>query len=185
MGINRVLFLIHKKIVKQDYSEIIKIKAKNVLGNTNNIYVKNRSNRILGEVQDIYKARREVEFTSKFDKELKFNKPIVTKLNGMVGSKNELKNITLNENAKTSKQIEKYSSNDAKSREAVINLYSRCVNESQIINLLSLGTFGVEVNKKMVPSRWAITAYDKIIETYLYKKLIGYKVISNFEVLFL
>lgn len=170
-----------QEIVKKDYSDIIKLKAKNILGNTNNIYVKKTNNKILEEIQDIYKAKKEVEFTSKFDKELKFNKPVINKLSGILGTKNELKNINLNENAKTSKQIEKYAENDAKSKEAIINLYERGTNEAQIINLLSLGTFGLEINKKIVPSRWAITAYDKIIENYIYKKLLTFKIIENYE----
>lgn len=175
-------FLNTQKIVKKNYSDIIKLKAKNVLGNTNNIYVKKTNSKILEEVKNIYKAKKEVEFTSKFDKELKFNKPIINKLSGVLGTKNELKKINLNENAKTSKQIEKYSTNDAKSKEAVIKLYKRKINESQIINLLSLGNFGVQLNKKIVPSRWAITAYDKIIETYLYKKILTYKIINKYEI---
>jgi len=121
-------FLNTQKIVKKNYSDIIKLKAKNVLGNTNNIYVKKTNSKILEEVKNIYKAKKEVEFTSKFDKELKFNKPIINKLSGVLGTKNELKKINLNENAKTSKQIEKYSTNDAKSKEAVIKLYKRKIN---------------------------------------------------------
>lgn len=177
-------FLNSNKIVKKDYSQIIKHKAKNILGNTNNIYIKKTNDKVLNQIQDIYKARKEVEFTSKFESELKFNKPIINKLSGILGTKNELLNVELNENAKTSKQIEKYSTNDIKSKEAVIRLYEKGINESQIINLLTLGNFGVEINKKIVPTRWAITAYDKTIENHLYNKILKYKLIENYELYF-
>lgn len=177
-------FLNSNKIVKQSYSKIIKYKARNILGNTNNIYVKKTNDKVLTQIQDIYKAKKEVEFTSKFESELKFNKPIVNKLSGVLGTKNELLNIELNENAKTSKQVEKYSADDIKSKEAVINLYEKGVNESQIINLLTLGNFGLALNRKIVPTRWAITAYDKAIENHLYSKIINYKLIDSYELYF-
>jgi hypothetical protein len=177
-------FLNTNKIVKQDYSQIIKHKAKNILGNTNNIYIKKTNDKVLNQIQDIYKARKEVEFTSKFESELKFNKPIINKLSGILGTKNELLNVELNENAKTSKQIEKYSTDDTKSKEAIISLYEKGINESQIINLLTLGNFGVNINKKIVPTRWAITAYDKTIENHLYTKILKYKLIKNYELYF-
>ncbi len=172
------------KIVKQNYSDIVKLKAKNILGNTNNIYVKKTNTKVLEEIQDVYKARNAVEFTSNFDKELKFNKPVLNKLSGVLGTKNELLNIILNENASTSKQIEKYTQTDIKSKEAIISLYEKGTNEAQIINLLALGNFGIQLNKKIVPSRWAITAYDKTIENYLYKKILDYKLIQDYEIYF-
>lgn len=172
------------KNVKKEYSDIVKLNAKNIMGNTNKIYIKHTNTRILNNIQNVYKSKSAVEFASKFENELKFNKPVINKLSGMLGTKNELKQISLNENTKTSKQIEKYTTNDIKSREAMINLYKRGTSEQQIINLLSLGQFGVQTNKKIVPTKWSNTAYDKTIEQYLHKKLITYKIIDNYEVYF-
>lgn len=171
-------------IVKKEYSDIVKLKAKNILGNTNNIYIKQTNHKVLDEIKDIYKSRKPIEFTSKFDSELKFNKPIVNKLSGVLGTKNELLNIELNENAQTSNKIENYSKGDVKSKEAIIQLYEKGINEHQIINLLSLGNWGLQINKKMVPSRWAITAYDQTIEKHLYSKLLKYSTIENYELYF-
>lgn len=174
-------------IIKKDYSKIIKLKARNVLGTTNEIGrgdVRGKS-RINEEMKNIYKSKKEIEFSSKFENELKFNKVLVNKVSGIMGSKNELISLTSNENISTSKQIEKYTQNDIKSKEAIINLYEKGVNEHQIINLFALGSFGIEINKKLVPSKWAISAYDQIIEKYLFKKIKEYKLIEDIEVYYM
>lgn len=171
------------EIVKRDYSEIIKLKAKNILGSTDKNYIKKTNTKITEELRDIYKAKKPIEFNSKFEKELKFDKVLISKVSGIVGSKNELLNINANENTQTSKQIEKYTVNDIKSKEAIINLYERGTNENQIINLLALGSFGIEINKKLVPTKWAISAYDQTIERYLFDNYLRKnKIIENYEI---
>ena len=171
------------EIVKRDYSDIIKAKARNILGSTESINIRKSDEKIKKEIEDIYKSKNEVNFTSKFQNELKFNKIILNKFSGIVGNKNEITNIESNENTKTSKKIEKYTLGDIKAKNAVIDLYEKGTNEHQIINLLSIGSFGKQINKKLVPTRWAITTYDKIIEEFLFKKIYNNK-IDNFYRLF-
>lgn len=170
------------QIVKKDYTEIFKLKAKNILGSTQNIYAKSVDDKIKKELEDIYKSKKPIEFNSTFEKELKFDKIIVNKVSGIAGSKNSIKNINATQNTSTSKQIEKYASEDIKSQKAVIDLYERGINEHQIINLLSFGTFGMQLNKKLVPTRWSISAYDSIIEKHLFKKIINYKIQNYYEI---
>lgn len=170
------------EVVKKDYTEIFKIKAKNILGSTDEGYIKKVDNRLKKEISDIYKSRTEIEFTSEFENELKFDKVLVNKVSGIVGSKNSLHSIEANENTTTSKQIEKYTTEDIKAKDAVLNLYERGVNEHQIIHLLALGEFGLNFNKKLVPTKWAITAYDQMVEKHLHSKILKYNVIKSFEV---
>lgn len=168
-------------IVKQDYSQIIKLKAKNILGSTQETYIKKSNDRINKELVDIYKSKKAVEFNSSFEKELSFNKVLVSKVSGIVGSKNPLLSLKSNENTSTSKQVEKYTENDIKAKEAIISLYEKGVNEHQITNLLSLGTFGLSFNRKLVPTKWAISAYDQTIEKHLHKKIINNRIIEKYE----
>lgn len=168
--------------VMSDYSKIIDLKAKNILGSTSNISVKKFNNRITDEIRDIYKSKSEVEFSSKFEKNLKFDKIVINKVAGIVGSSNQLESLSANSNTSTSKQIEKNISNDIKATKAIINLYEQNVNENQIINLLALGSFGVSSNKKLVPTKWAISAYDQTIEKYLFNQLKKFKLITKYEV---
>lgn len=175
-------FLKNSDFVKKDYSEIIKSKAKNVLGSTNPIYIKKSNNRITDEITEIYKSKTEVEFVSKFDSELKFNKPVFSNMIGTLGTKNELTKIEVNDNISISKQIETHTQGETKSKNAIIELYEKGFNESQIINLLSLGQFGISINKKLVPTKWTITAYDKAISDHLLNEVSKYKIIENYEI---
>lgn len=61
-------------------------------------------------------------------------------------------------------------------------MYEKGINEHQIINLLALGSFGIQINRKLVPTRWAISAYDRTIDNYLFKKIINYKLIERYEI---
>lgn len=169
-------------LVKKNYNDIIKIKAKSILGSTQETYIKKTKERVNNELQNIYKSKKAIEFTSEFEKEIKFDKIIINKLSGILGSKNELKSIILNQNPPTSKQIEKFTQKDIKSKQAIISLYEKGINEQQIINLLALGSFGIDINKKLVPTKWAITAYDQTIEKHLFNKIKKNKIIQNYEI---
>jgi hypothetical protein len=175
-------FMNSGEIVKQGYKDIFELKAKNILGSTQNTHIRRTTDRINNEIIDIYKSKKAIEFNSTFETEIKFDKVLTNKFAGVVGSKNELESLNATENTATNKQIEKYESNDAKAKEAVIKLYEKGENEQQIIHLLALGIFGVSINKKLVPSKWAITAYDTMIQTHLHKKILKYNPINQYEV---
>jgi len=100
---------------------------------------------------------------------------------GILGLKNELKKISINENISTNEKIERYLNTDIKARNAIIELYEKGVNEHQIINLLALGNFGININKKLVPTKWAITTFDQCIEKYLFSKINLFRPIIQYE----
>jgi hypothetical protein len=65
-------------------------------------------------------------------------------------------------------QIEKaYSDTDLKAVPAVLELYRKGVFETKIQRALSVGAFGLEQNRRLVPTRWSITAVDDIISKNL------------------
>jgi hypothetical protein len=60
--------------------------------------------------------------------------------------------------------IEKaFGDTDLKAVPAVLELYSKGVLETKIQRAFSVGAFGVEKNRRFVPTRWSITAVDDII----------------------
>ncbi len=174
-------FLNDYNTVKKDYDHIIKLKVQNIFSSNNSIHIKKINDNISKNIVDIYKSKNPVNFTSEFEKEIEFKKINISKFFGILGGENNIKSITLNQNSKTSKQIEKFTENDIKSKDAMISLYKKGINESQIINLLALGQFGVGFNRKLVPSKWANTAYDKNISDFLYDNVIRNKFIENIE----
>ncbi|MEM2029137.1 MAG: hypothetical protein QXS05_07130, partial [Candidatus Bathyarchaeia archaeon] len=83
------------------------------------------------------------------------------------------------DNAKIDNRIEEaYSDSDLKAEEAILNLYLNGVPVSRIQRAFSVGAFGVKGQRRMVPTRWSITAVDSTIS----RRLIEDKVKANPEI---
>ena len=78
----------------------------------------------------------------------------------------------------TVRSIEKvYYDNDLKAADAVLNLYNSGVEISKIQKCFSIGMLGKE--RKLVPTRWSITATDDIISNSLVSKILDYDMIDS------
>ena len=71
---------------------------------------------------------------------------------------------------------------DLVAKEAVINLYHKDIPLSTIQKGLSVGAFGLEKNRKLVPTRWSITAVDDTLGLHLLKNVKDYPVIQNYQI---
>jgi hypothetical protein len=80
-----------------------------------------------------------------------------------MGPKAPAKRIEPQENPKTDKRVEKYYYDEVKAEDAVVSLFDRGYDVYQLSRYLSAGIFGIPKNRKLVPTRWAITAVDDII----------------------
>jgi len=86
------------------------------------------------------------------------------------------------QNVSVNRRIEKlYYDTDLLSRDAVIELYSWGVEVSKIQRAFSVGMFGLERNRKLVPTRWSITAVDSIISSDLISKVKAYESVDKFH----
>ena len=78
----------------------------------------------------------------------------------------------------TVRSIEKvYYDNDLKAADAVLNLYNSGIEISKIQKCFSIGMLGKE--RKLVPTRWSITATDDIISNSLVSKILDYDTIDS------
>lgn len=59
---------------------------------------------------------------------------------------------------------------DLKAADAVMELYEKGIESSRIHRVLSIGMLGVKKNRKLVPTRWSITATDDMISSSLVKQ---------------
>jgi len=86
-------------------------------------------------------------------------------------------------NARYDDKIEKaYYDVDLHAGPAVLELYGKGVFVSKIQKAFSVGAFGVEKNRRLVPTRWSITAVDDIISKNLMEKVRTNPEISEFRV---
>jgi hypothetical protein len=59
---------------------------------------------------------------------------------------------------------------DLKASDAVVELYKKGVDSGSIHKVLSVGMLGLKKNRKLVPTRWSITAADDMISSRLIKE---------------
>jgi hypothetical protein len=86
-------------------------------------------------------------------------------------------------NARWDHQIEKaYYDTDLKAAEAVTELYGKGVLVTKIQRAFSVGAFGLKSNRRLVPTRWSITAVDSIISKQLMDKVKTFPEISEYRV---
>ncbi|NCN51603.1 hypothetical protein GW931_01175 [archaeon] len=95
------------------------------------------------------------------------------------GMRAELKNARVTGNVKIDKKIDRVMSDEIKSNEGINYLYNSGINEYSLSKILSVGVLGLKKDKKMVPTRWSITATDDIISKEILKKVKGYKWIEK------
>ncbi len=86
-------------------------------------------------------------------------------------------------NARFDQHVEKaYYDSDLRAANAVLELYGRGVIVSKIQKAFSVGAFGIEKKRRLVPTRWSITAVDDIISKSLREKVKTYPEINEYRV---
>ncbi len=75
-----------------------------------------------------------------------------------------------------------YYDHDMRSEKAVIYLYERGFRISEIQRMFGAGMLGVKKDRKLVPTRWSITAIDDMISRSLIDEIKGYPTISEYRV---
>lgn len=71
---------------------------------------------------------------------------------------------------------------DLKTTDAVIELYNKGTQVSRLQKALSVGAFGVRDQRKLVPTRWSITAIDSMISLNLAEKIKDYPLINEYRI---
>ncbi|MCD6434506.1 MAG: hypothetical protein J7L14_02760 [Candidatus Diapherotrites archaeon] len=111
------------------------------------------------EMQELAMSYKPVDVELRFKKEpkakLQFN-PFVAPF----GATAELEKIKLSENPKIPRKVENIYYDELKARDALIELFNKGFPVSYLTRLLSSGVFGRKRKRKIVPTRWSITATD-------------------------
>ena len=91
--------------------------------------------------------------------------------------------VSLQENPKIKPKVDYLvNDTDAKSQVAMFELEKSGIETSSIIKLLSAGLLGLKKNRKLVPTRWAITATDDTLSKEKLKRIKLFPEISEFLV---
>lgn len=93
-----------------------------------------------------------------------------------------LEKINIEENIKVERKVDFLVSDyDVSSQKALIELYNSNISSSHLSKLLSAGLLGVKMQRKLVPTRWAITAVDDLLSKSIIQRIKYYPELSNFQ----
>ncbi|MCK5449987.1 hypothetical protein KAI32_03920 [Candidatus Pacearchaeota archaeon] len=91
-----------------------------------------------------------------------------------------IKKVVLEENPKVSKKVDYLTSDyDVNATTALEELYKSNIKVDHLQKLLSIGLLGTKIKRKMVPTRWSITATDDTISKQQLEKIRYYPEINQ------
>ncbi|MCF7860705.1 hypothetical protein K9M79_00545 [Candidatus Woesearchaeota archaeon] len=152
----------HTKISQSDPTSI-DIFSNNSAKYSRNDLVNADSTRLLEISQEVAMASKPVDVEISLKKVPQFSIDFSDQITPF-GPSVELHKASLTENAKIPSHVEKvYSDDEQKTGQAIEYLCKHNYDEHYITKIMSSGSLGLKTDRKLVPSRWAITATDDSI----------------------
>jgi hypothetical protein len=89
----------------------------------------------------------------------------------------------LDENPKVPRVVDKITSDtDLKAGPGIIDLFDGGIRQEHVIRLLSIGLLGQEKRRRLVPTKWSITAVDDTVGKHLHKQVLRFPWINDYWV---
>ena len=167
-----------EKWAGKSIEDIIRYKLSLIRG-THSTHVKANLNadRYIQSLQELTMATRSTEIEVAFERKPKLNLEEISSRTTsdsdtvQFGMTSELESLKLPSNISSNKKIEKaFYDLDFRAIEAINYLYDEGIEISKISKILSLGMIGIKKNRKLVPTKWSISAIDQTISSDLIKK---------------
>jgi len=161
------------------YSDIIEMRSFMLRSKQReNIYSRSH---FIEKTQELALAKKptDVELSFKRKPKVSFEFSDITQ---PMGPSATLKKMRVTENPVIPRKTEKIVSDELKAEEAGFLLYKQGQDVYRVSTILSSGVLGLEKNRKLVPTRWSITATDDIIFKKLVKKVREQKHINDYLV---
>ena len=167
-----------EKWVGKSLEEIVNFRL-NLVRGINKLSITETEGRFIENLQDVAMSSGPIDSEIKFVKET----APVTSIDSQTapfGPIGEIKNATFSPTS-SNKSIEKvFYDYDLKADDAVMKLYNSGINISTIQKCFSIGMLGK--NRKLVPTKWSITATDDLISKSMIKDILEYDILDSFNV---
>ncbi len=100
-----------------------------------------------------------------------------------IGPSAPLELFVLEDNPKVPRTVDRVTSDtDLKAVGGIMEMFNEGIHQQQVTRLLSVGLLGEKKKRRLVPTKWSITAVDDIIGKDLHKKVLGYPWLNDFVV---
>lgn len=100
-------------------------------------------------------------------------------VNQPMGPSANLKSLDIAGNVKIGRQVDKIVSDELSAREAGYMLYNKGEDVYKVSTILSSGVLGIGQRKKLVPTRWSITASHDLVTKELIKEVKDYPSVND------
>ncbi|MFW6220514.1 MAG: hypothetical protein ACOC3X_02460 [Nanoarchaeota archaeon] len=149
-----------------------------------NIYSKNTFKKFIETTKEITLSKKPTEIEINLKNKPKINTNF-DEIVAPIGINGNLINLKLNSNLKIHSKVDKvYSDTDLNATKALNYLYKNNFDETFLSNNLSIGNFGLKNKRKLVPTRWAITAVDDSLGKNLIEEIKDNKIIDEYYAYF-
>ncbi len=158
--------------------QILSFRNKLIYGRTQS-HIKKLQNKFISTMQEIAMTNKPIST------EFKLKKPISlqeeqTPNNPLISKAAEVESVKLQENSSVIPKIDYLvNDTDVKSSTSILELEKSKISTSSIIKLLSAGLLGLKKNRKLVPTRWSITAVDDLLSKEKLKSIRNFPEISD------
>ncbi len=129
------------------------------------------TDKLLELSQEVGMASKPVDIEVDLKEKMKFNVNF-SNMMAPTGPNANLQKVELTSNPKIDTKVDKVVSDiDFKANEAMNTLYDKGYEESFLTKLLSIGNIGVKKDRRLVPTKWSITAVDDNVGKNIIKEL--------------
>jgi hypothetical protein len=162
-----------------DYSDIIAFRSSMIRSkNKQNIF---SNERIVENVREIALSIKPTDVEMSFDKKPVYSVKFSDVIQPMGPSVN-LKSLRIMENTKIPEKVDKIVSDEMRAFESTFELYKTGLDVYKVSAIFSTGVLGLKENKKIVPTRYSITAIDDIICKNMLEEVRTFPSINDFYV---
>jgi hypothetical protein len=100
-----------------------------------------------------------------------------------IGPSAPLRRFHLEDNPHVPKVVDRVTSDtDMRAVTGVVDLFKEGIRQEHITRLLSVGVLGQEKRRRLVPTKWSITAIDDIMGKRLHREVLRYPWLNDFKV---
>ncbi|HEX2066656.1 MAG TPA: hypothetical protein VHI93_07580, partial [Candidatus Thermoplasmatota archaeon] len=132
-----------------------------------------RPDRILSLSQELAVAARPVDAEVRLAREVRFGAPAVAEFTAPHGPTVGVERATLAQNVRVERPVERATSDtDLRAGEALWDMYRAGTDLYQLERILSAGMVGLERKRRLVPTRWSITATDDQVGKALIRRVL-------------
>lgn len=136
---------------------------------------------LLTRAQDVILSVKSIDVEMKFSREPRAQVVFSSDLQPM-GPSAPLESFTVVENPKVPWRVDQLVGERVRSVDAVKELWKSGESNYYLTKLLSAGVLGRDEKRRMVPTRWSITAMDDMLAKDMMKKIRGYPELNEYRV---